>query len=140
MRKVKEWIGKNDDARIPNSVKDRIVDAQGGVCALSGVKFGPGNRPQFDHKTPLWLGGKHCESNLQAITKDEHQKKTSAEATVRAKVNEQRKKHLGIVEPKGTIKGKGFDKTAKEPKRLTKQLPPRKRDIFGRPVSEGARP
>ena len=130
MRKVKEWIGKTDDAKIPDSVKDRVVDAQGGVCALSGVKFVPGNRPQFDHKTPLWLGGKHCESNLQAITKDEHQKKTSAEATVRAKVNEQRKKHLGIVQPKGTIKSKGFPKPDKAPKQSTKKVPEWKRRFY----------
>lgn len=134
-RTVTEWVGKNDDAKIPNSVKDRIVERQGGVCAISGVRFAPGVKPQFDHKTPLWLGGKHVESNLQAITVDEHQKKTKTEATVRAKINSQRRKHTGIVEPKGNIKSAGFVKQERQPKRLKKELPVRKRDVFGRPVN-----
>lgn len=135
-RTVTEWIGKNDDACIPNSVKDRVVQRQGGVCALSGVRFGPGVKPQFDHRNPLWLGGKHRESNLQAITGDEHKKKTAIEATIRAKINSQRKKHIGIIQPKGSIKSAGFMKREKQPKRLTKQLPDRKRDVFGHPVSD----
>ena len=126
MRTVTEWVGKTDDSKIPDRAKDRIVERQGGLCAISGVKFGPGIKPQFDHKTPLWLGGKHCESNLQAITEDEHKKKTAAEAAIRSKVNSQRKKHIGIVEPKGTIKSAGFSKPDKQPKRFTKSgQPPR---------------
>lgn len=133
-RTVKEWIGKNDDAAIPDAVKRRIVNRQDGCCALSSKPFGPGNKPEFDHKVALWLGGEHRESNLHAICKDEHKAKTKAEATVRAKVNRQQDKHLGIKSPSSKLSTKD-----KQPKRLTKELPPRKRDIFGRPVSEGAR-
>lgn len=138
-RTVKEWIGKNDDAAIPTSVKRRIVNRQEGCCALTGVPFGPKNKPEFDHKVALWLGGEHRESNLQAICKEEHKAKTKAEATVRAKVNSQHDKHIGLKNPKGSIPGRGFPKAAKPSKALSKPLPPRKRDIFGRPVSEGTR-
>ena len=123
MRKVPEWVGKTDDSKIPDRAKDRIVERQGGLCAISGVKFGPGIKPQFDHKTPLWLGGKHCESNLQAITEDEHKKKTAAEAKVRAKVNSQRRKHVGIAQPKGSIPSRGFPKHEK-PGRIDKSALP----------------
>jgi 5-methylcytosine-specific restriction protein A len=126
MRKVPEWIGKTDDAKIPDKVKQRIVDRQGGCCALSGSVFGPGNKPEFDHKVALWLGGEHREGNLHAICKEEHKAKTKAEATVRAKVNSNRRKHLGIAEPKGALKSPGFAKTAKAKPITSKSLPPRK--------------
>ncbi|MGN8022311.1 HNH endonuclease [Phyllobacterium sp. 22229] len=134
-RTVSEWVARNDDAKIPNGVKQRIVDRQGGCCALSGKVFGPGNKPEFDHKVALWLGGEHREGNLHAICKEEHKAKTAAEATVRAKVNSNRQKHLGITVPKGTIKSPGFLKAAKADHSLTKPLPPRVRDVFGRNIA-----
>lgn len=123
MRTVKEWIGKHDDAAIPDGVKRRIVNRQEGCCALSGKPFGPGNKPEFDHKVPLWLGGEHRESNLHAICAEEHKAKTKAEATVRAKVNKVQDKHLGIKGPKGTIKSAGFPKFEK-PGRIDKSALP----------------
>lgn len=136
-RTVKEWIGKTDDSKIPNSVKQRIVDRQGGCCALSGTVFGPGNKPEFDHKVALWLGGEHRESNLHAIRTEEHKAKTAAEATVRAKVNNQRKKHIGIAEPKGEIKSKGFAKHEKQPKPESSKImmQPRRSLYLERPAS-----
>lgn len=125
-RTVDEWIGKTDDSKIPGSVKQRIVDRQGGCCALTGIVFGPGNKPEFDHKVALWLGGKHRETNLHAICKDAHKAKTAAEATVRSKVNSQRKKHIGITVPKGQIKSAGFAKVAKAHVPNSKALPPRR--------------
>ena len=122
-RTVKEWIGKNDDAAIPTSVKRRIVNRQDGCCALTGRPFGPGNKPEFDHKVALWLGGEHRESNLQAICKDEHKAKTKAEATVRAKVNSQHDKHIGLKNPKGSIPGRGFPKSGKSPRIDKSALP-----------------
>lgn len=129
-RTVKEWIGKNDDAAIPTGVKRRIVNRQDGCCALTGKPFGPGNKPEYDHKVALWLGGEHRESNLQAICKEEHKAKTQAEATVRAKVNKVQDKHLGIVQPKGMIKSKGFPKPDKAPKQSTKKVPEWKRRFY----------
>jgi 5-methylcytosine-specific restriction endonuclease McrA len=128
-RTVAEWVGKTDDSKIPGAVKDRIVARQGGCCALTGSIFGPGNKPEFDHKVALWLGGEHRESNLHAICKAEHKAKTAAESTVRAKVNSQRKKHIGITEPKGAIQSKGFPKAGKARPEASKPMPPR-RSLF----------
>lgn len=133
-RTIKEWVGKTDDSKISNGAKDRICARQGNRCAVLGTEFGPNNKPEFDHKLALWLGGEHRESNLQALSKEAHQAKTAAEASVRSKVNSQRRKHLGIIEPKGTIKSQGFSKAEKSAKPLSKPLPPR-RAIYA-PVQE----
>jgi 5-methylcytosine-specific restriction protein A len=112
-RTVKEWIGKTDDAMPPKLCKLRIVARQNGKCALTDRPFTEKEKPQFDHITPLWLGGKNCESNLQAIHRDPHKAKTAAEATVRAKVNANAANRFGI---KSSPKGRGFPKPAKEQK------------------------
>lgn len=93
-RSVTEWIGRTDNSMPTDACKLRIVDRQAGKCALTGIEFTPANKPEFDHIVPLWLGGENRESNLQAITAPAHKRKTHAEATVRAKVNANRKKHL----------------------------------------------
>lgn len=87
MRSVDEWIGKTDDSMPSDACKRRILDRQGWRCIISGVEFRDGVKAEYDHITPLWLGGENRESNLQAITSKAHAAKTRAEATVRAKVN-----------------------------------------------------
>ncbi|PYE89643.1 HNH endonuclease [Phyllobacterium leguminum] len=96
MRAVPEWAGATDNAPPPPRVKDRIRDRQGNKCALTGKPFAPGDKIDYDHITPLWLGGANRENNLQAVLHDAHKRKTQMEATVRAKVNRTRKKHRGI--------------------------------------------
>lgn len=96
MRSVKEWEAKHDDQSIPSSVRRRVYERQNGVCALSGRPFMPGDRIEYDHKKPLWLGGEHRESNLQAVLSEPHKDKTRAEADVRKKVWRVRDKHLGL--------------------------------------------
>lgn len=86
-RSVDEWIGRNDDVMPTDACKRRILDRQGWKCAISGTEFRDGVKAEFDHITPLWLGGENRESNLQALTRKAHQAKTRTEATVRAKVN-----------------------------------------------------
>lgn len=93
-RTVTEWKGKTDDSTAPELCRLRILDRQDNRCALTGHVFVPGDKIEFDHITALWLGGKNCESNLQAVLGEAHKRKTKAEATVRAKVNANRAKHL----------------------------------------------
>ncbi|MCL7999425.1 hypothetical protein M8994_14335 [Brucella sp. 21LCYQ03] len=99
------------------------------------MRFGPGVKPQFDHINHLWLGGQHRESNLQDITDDEHKKKAAFEATIGAKFNSQREKHIEIIQAKGSIKSAGFVNREKQPKRFTNLLPDRKRNVFGLPAT-----
>ncbi|MPR61341.1 hypothetical protein D7027_05855 [Ochrobactrum intermedium] len=63
-----------------------------------------------------------------------HKEKTKQDVAVISEAKRREEKHLGMKRPSSKLA-----KTIKEPKRLSKPLPPRKRDIFGRPVSEGAR-
>lgn len=96
MRTVTEWIGKHDDADQPTSCKLRIIDKQEGRCTC-GALFDVKTKAQFDHISPLWLGGENREANLQALCRPCHTKKTATEATVRGKVNRLRS---AKVEPK----------------------------------------
>lgn len=93
-RTVKEWIGRTDNSAPTDACKLRILDRQGGKCAITGHVFRPGDVIEYDHKVPIWLGGSNRESNLQAVIGEAHKRKTQAEATVRAKINATRKKHL----------------------------------------------
>ncbi len=93
-RSVPEWIGKTDDSMPSDACKRRILARQGWVCAVSSVEFRDGVKAEFDHITPLWLGGENRESNLQAVTAKVHAAKTKTEATVRAKVNRNQIKRI----------------------------------------------
>jgi 5-methylcytosine-specific restriction endonuclease McrA len=97
MRKVDEWVGRNDDADPPTSCKLRILDKQDGRCNTCGVRFDVKTRAQFDHVSPLWLSGENRETNLQALCPPCHGKKTATEATIRGKVNRLRS---AAIEPK----------------------------------------
>ena len=103
MRTVEEWHGKTDDSAIPERVKLRIIERQNNKCAITGQTFRAGDKIHFDHRTPLWLGGKNAESNLQAILEAPHIAKTKTEATVRAKINRIKSKALGIRKPKSSF-------------------------------------
>ena len=95
-RKIPEWTGKTDDTAIPDRVKLRILDRQDFKCALTGVAFGPKLKPEFDHITPLRMGGENRESNLQALIKVAHKTKTSDDRKNIAKSDRIRKARMGI--------------------------------------------
>lgn len=127
-RRTNEWIGATDDTPPSTTCKRRIVARQNDCCALSGRPFTAKEKPQFDHKVPLWLGGENRESNLHAIHKQEHHAKTSAEAKVRAKVNAQRDGHLGL-KPKTKRPIPSPPKQTKQP-RVEKLPLPKQRSIY----------
>ncbi|MCP4410763.1 MAG: HNH endonuclease [Gammaproteobacteria bacterium] len=108
-RKVKEWFGKTDNSAPSRECKLRILDRQDNKCALTGHELRGGDAIEFDHKTPLWLGGENREKNLQAVLGAPHKRKSKVEAGVRAKVKSQKAKHLlgreksyGFQKPPGT--------------------------------------
>ena len=69
MRSTPEWIGKTPETPIPPRVKDRIIMAQGDICACGcGVKMGQaGEKIEFDHTLALANGGANRETNIQAL-------------------------------------------------------------------------
>jgi len=103
LRAVDEWIGKTDDSAIPTSVKLRIIERQNNKCAITGQTFRAGDNVHYDHISPIWLGGKNAESNLQAVIDSAHIAKTKTEATVRAKINRVKAKDLGIQKKKSSF-------------------------------------
>ena len=104
-RKVPEWIGKTDDTAIPSRVKLRILERQGGKCALTGVAFGVKRPAEFDHIIALRMGGENREDNLQALIGPAHKTKTSNDRRDIAKADRIRKKHFGISAPKAQLPG-----------------------------------
>lgn len=94
-RSVAEWIGKNDDAKIPDRVKVRILERENFICHLTGLRIDPlRDEYDFDHKVSLILGGSHRESNLFPAFREEHRKKTAVEVGIKSKIAKVKKKHL----------------------------------------------
>ena len=58
-RATAEWKGKTPDTAPPLQVQLRVLTRQGGACAITGVKFAPGDKKRLDHKTPIIDGGKN---------------------------------------------------------------------------------
>lgn len=109
MRTVAEWIAKHDDEAIPARVKDRVSMKSLDCCAVCTRKIGPGLPGEFDHETPLILGGKHRESNLRLVCKPCHSAKTKLDVKLKAKVARVRKRDLGIRKP-SRLRSAGFAK------------------------------
>ncbi len=101
-RSTDEWIGKHDDAAIPLRVKERIARAACDHCVKCDRKVGEKLRPEFDHVTPLILGGQNRESNIQLLCHECHGAKTKLDVKLKAKVARVRTKlSLGIKTAKG---------------------------------------
>ena len=101
VRTTEEWIGKDDDAKIPDRVRLRVFDRHNGICHRSGRKIRAGERWQCDHVVALVNGGQHRECNLAPILIAPHKEKTRddvAEKKINARV---RSKYLGIKKRKG---------------------------------------
>lgn len=128
-RAIPEWIGRTDDADIPDRVKLRVWNRSGGHCGICTRKLMAGEAKHFDHKTALIDGGRHSETNLQIACVACHADKTAAEATERAKVRAKSKAVLGIrTAPVVKIKtGQRVvsERTAKNQANPKQPLPPR---------------
>lgn len=91
-RAVPEWVAKHDDAAIPARVKDRIAQRSSDCCVRCTRKVGGALRAEFDHATPLILGGEHRETNLQLLCHECHRAKSAIDVKIKAKVARVRKK------------------------------------------------
>jgi 5-methylcytosine-specific restriction protein A len=102
-RTVKEWIGKDDDAKPPKSVRARVFRDHDGRCHLTGRKIMPGEAWELEHVKPLAMARKgenlNRESNMAPALVAPHREKTSREATDRAKADRCHAKHFGYFPP-----------------------------------------
>lgn len=121
-RSTEEWIGKTDDARVPPRVRQRVFDAHGGICHISGRKIAAGEAWELEHIVALILGGQHRESNLAPALSEPHKRKTAAEMKIKAKIAAVRKAHMGIKADKPKIQSRGFPSSGKT--RIPKQTLP----------------
>lgn len=104
MRSLPEWIAKHDDQKVPDRVRQRVFDREGGICHLTGEKIDPvRDEWDLDHKIALILGGEHRETNLFPAKREPHRRKTAVEMKVKSKIARTRKKHLGIAKPKSSL-------------------------------------
>lgn len=95
-RSVEEWIGATPDSAIPERVKLRIWEREGGRCYLTKKKILPGDAYEFEHVIALSCGGENRESNIRLALKDKHREKTAADRNTSAKLDRIAKKHRGI--------------------------------------------
>jgi 5-methylcytosine-specific restriction endonuclease McrA len=109
-RSVPEWIGKTDDAKIPQKVLVRVFDRHSGMCHISGRRIRAGERWECDHVIALCNGGQHRESNLAPALTDTHKVKTAVDVAEKAKVYRKRAAHLGLMPAKQKINSPGFAK------------------------------
>ena len=99
MRRVREWVGKNDDTPIPDRVKVRIwqrsCDWYHGSpsCACCGL---PILVPmiEFDHIVAICNGGENRESNIRPVHLWCHREKTRADMQRKAADYRKRRKHV----------------------------------------------
>jgi 5-methylcytosine-specific restriction endonuclease McrA len=129
-RAVQEWIGKNDDSKVPDHVRLRIFRNAEGICHISGRKIALGEPWQLEHVIPLHAGGQNRESNLRPALVDPHKIKTAKEMARKAKGDAQAKFSLGIKPDKRPIPSPvkaekaapRFEKTPLPPKQLYRDI------------------
>jgi len=132
--KLKEWIGDSDDQRAPKSVRDRLK-AKFPKCNICTRKIEATEKMALDHVKALINGGENRESNLRPVHQSCHKIKTAADVAEKSKVAAIRQKHNGIVDaPARPLQGRGFTKSAPKSKALTRPLPDRVRDVYGRTI------
>ena len=111
MRSTAEWIGKTDDAKVPDYVRLRIFTRADGICHISKRKITPADDWDLEHVLALCNGGEHREGNMAPALKEPHKVKTAADVTQKAKNDRVRKRHLGIKKPRTIRAWRKFDGT-----------------------------
>jgi 5-methylcytosine-specific restriction protein A len=100
MRSTQEWIGKHDDARVPNYVRLRIFNRDNGICHISGRKITAADTWELEHKIALCNGGEHRESNIAPALTAPHKAKTKYDRAIKSKNDRVQERHLGIKKPR----------------------------------------
>jgi len=105
MRSVPEWIGQNDNSRIPDRIRVRVFARHGGRCHCCGRLILVGERWDCDHVVALINGGEHRETNLAPILASHHRAKTLADVAIKSKIYQSQRRHLGLQKSKRPIIG-----------------------------------
>lgn len=98
-----------DRKSISKAQKARVFLAWHGRCARCCHKLEAGDRVDYDHIVPVWLGGKNEDDNLRPLHFRCHLDRTKIDARDRAHV-----KRLNGTTPKRAgkpIRSRGFDRS-----------------------------
>ena len=113
-------------------IKQAALDRAAGHCDKCKAVLKP-REGEVDHILPDILGGEPTLANAQVLCRVCHAEKTADDIRRTRKGDRQRDKASGAVRPSSSLSARN---QPKQPKPLTKQLPPRVRDVFGRPVEK----
>lgn len=123
-RSVKPWVGKTDDSRAPNSVRQRCYDRENGICYLCGQPIAATDGFELDHQEALILGGTNAEANLYPVHKACHAAKTKMDVKVKAKIARVRQRHTGARQPARKLQSRNTFPGRKAPAINKTKLPP----------------
>lgn len=122
-RSTKEWRGKTDDSKAPPKVRQRVLDKHLHRCHICDQPITDRNW-EADHVVAIINGGENRESNLAPAHRECHRRKTRKDVAEKSKVAQVRMKASGAIQPKQSIKSRGFPQTRKrEPKRQLPRVP-----------------
>lgn len=121
-RSVNEWVGRSDDSKIPDRVRQRVFDRDDGICHICKLTIKvPYETWQADHVVALINGGENRETNLSPAHSPCHIGKTAIDLKEKSKVAKIRAKFTGVKRAKS---GLSRPKLPKPP--ISKPLPPRR--------------
>lgn len=123
-RSTPEWIGKNDDQKVPDHVRVRIFRDHDGFCHIAKRKIKRGEPWDLDHIVALVNGGEHRESNLAPALRDKHREKTAEDVAEKSRIYRKTAKDLGLRKP-SRLRGPKFEPRPKQrsaSRPLTKQV------------------
>lgn len=109
-------------------VKQAAIERASGHCEKCKAVLKP-REAEVDHILPDVLGGEPVLANAQVLCRVCHAEKTADDIRRTRKGDRARDKASGAVRPSSSLARRD-----KPQKTLTKQLPPRVRDVFGRPL------
>lgn len=104
----------------------RIFEDHKGVCVLCTIKIDGVREPwTIEHLTCLGLGGADEDKNCGPAHETCRRDKDKIDVAMIAKAKRNKSRHIGIKKEGPKIKSQGFARAEKQPRPVTKALPPR---------------
>lgn len=112
MRSVPEWIGKDDDAKAPPRVANRVRLKYGMTCQIC---FAPiVGCVEIDHRIALVNSGQNRESNLVPVHPKCHKTKSRVDMAQKAATARTQKSHYGLKQSRNPMPGSKRSKYKKK--------------------------
>jgi len=95
-RSVDEWIGKDDNEKIPPRVRLRVFDKYKHRCCDCGRLIVGKLLPRYDHVIALINGGQNREGNIQLLCSECHDRKTIGDVAEKSAIYNKRIIRMGF--------------------------------------------